>query len=137
MPLTKLEHYLVMTDDIERTKNFYQDVIGLTVGFRAALGFPGYWMYLGDTPVIHIAEWETYTAHSHSLGIPVTTRASSTGVFDHIAFNGTDAQEMIARLDRLQVPYHRNDVPHVQLVQLFLFDPNGLKIELNYFAERS
>ncbi len=133
MPLTKLEHYLVMTDDIDATRDFYRDVIGLEVGFRAALGFPGYWLYLDDTPVIHIAEWETYTVHSHQLGIPVTTRANgTTGVFDHIAFNGNNVQEMIERLTRLNVPYHRNDVPHVGLVQLFVFDPNGLKIELNY-----
>lgn len=132
MPLTKLEHYLVMTDNIEQTRDFYRDVIGLDVGFRADLGFPGYWLYLGDTPVIHIAEWDTYTMHSNALGIPVTTRAAGTGVFDHIAFNGHNVQDMIDRLERLNVPFHRNDVPHVGLVQLFLFDPNGLKIELNY-----
>jgi catechol 2,3-dioxygenase-like lactoylglutathione lyase family enzyme len=132
MPLTKLEHYLVMTDDIDRTRDFYSDVIGLALGFRADLGFPGYWLYLGDTPVIHIAEWETYTAHSNKLGIPVTSRANGTGVFDHIAFNGYQVQEMIDKLLRLNIPFHQNDVPHVGLVQLFLFDPNGIKIELNY-----
>ena len=133
MPLTKLEHYLVMTDDIDATRDFYRDVIGLEVGFRAALGFPGHWLYLGDIPVIHIAEWLTYTEHSHKLGIPVTTRANgSTGVFDHIAFNGNNVQEMIDRLTRLNIRFHRNDVPHVGLVKLFVFDPNGLKIELNY-----
>lgn len=133
MPLTKLEHYLVMTDDIDKTRDFYRDVIGLSVGFRADLGFPGHWLYLGDIPVIHIAEWETYTAHSNKLGIPVTTRTSgSTGVLDHVAFNGHNVQEMIERLQRMQVPFERNDVPHVGLVQLFLYDPNGLKIELNY-----
>jgi catechol 2,3-dioxygenase-like lactoylglutathione lyase family enzyme len=132
MPLTKLEHYLVMTDDIERSRDFYRDVIGLAVGFRADLGFAGYWLYLGDIPVIHIAEWETYTAHSHQHGIPVTTRAHSTGVFDHVAFNGHNAQEMIDKLVGLNVRFHRNDVPHVGLIQLFLFDPDGLKIELNY-----
>ncbi len=39
MPLHKLEHYLVMTNDIDATRDFYRDVIGLTVGFRAELGF--------------------------------------------------------------------------------------------------
>ncbi|MEY3660751.1 MAG: hypothetical protein RLZZ169_1577 [Pseudomonadota bacterium] len=132
MPLTKLEHYLVMTDDIEATRDFYRNVLGLEVGFRAALGFPGYWLYLGDTPVIHIAEWETYTKHSEALGIPVTKRSDGTGVFDHIAFNGQNATQMIGHLQRLGVAFQRNDVPHAGLVQLFLFDPNGLKVELNY-----
>ena len=132
MPLHKLEHYLVMTNDIDATRDFYRDVIGLTVGFRADLGFPGHWLYIGDTPVIHIAEWETYTVHSSKLGIPVTTRAPGTGPLDHVAFNGTDANEMARKLDKLGIPYHRHEVPQVGLTQLFLNDPNGLKIELNY-----
>ncbi len=40
------------------------------------LGFPGYWMYIGTTPVIHIAEWNTYTAHSQAKDIPVTAPAA-------------------------------------------------------------
>ena len=132
MPLHKLEHYLVMTNDIDATRDFYRDVIGLADGFRAELGFPGHWLYIGETPVIHIAEWETYTAHSSELGIPVTTRAAGTGPLDHVAFNGSDANDMARRLDALGIPYHRHEVPHVGLTQLFLEDPNGVKIELNY-----
>jgi catechol 2,3-dioxygenase-like lactoylglutathione lyase family enzyme len=132
MPLNKMEHYLVLTDDIEKTRRFYLEVIGLNDGFRADLGFPGYWLYLSDTPVLHIAEWETYTTHSNKLGIPVTCRGIGTGCFDHIAFNGSDVQNMIGRLEEFKIPYERNNVPHVGLVQLFLDDPNGLKIELNY-----
>ena len=52
MPLHKLEHYLVMTHDIDATRDFYRDVIGLSLGFRADLGFPGYWLYIGDIAVI-------------------------------------------------------------------------------------
>lgn len=132
MPLHRLEHFLVMTDDLEATRAFYRDVIGLADGFRADLGFPGYWLYIGDIPVLHIAEWTTYSEHSRRLGIPVTTRSASTGAVDHLAFNGTDAAEMSQRLDRLGIPYHRHDVPQVGLVQLFLDDPNGVKLELNY-----
>ncbi|MES2624842.1 MAG: VOC family protein [Pseudomonadota bacterium] len=132
MPLLKMEHYLVLTDDIEATKNFYQDVIGLSVGFRAELGFPGYWLYLDETPVIHIAEWETYTVHSHQQGIPVTSRGAGTGAFDHIAFNGVNAAQMIEKLSAMKVPFEQNDVSAIRLIQLFLFDPNGIKLELNY-----
>ena len=132
MALNLMEHYLVLTDDIDMTRSFYLDILGLQDGFRPDLGFPGYWLYLETTPVLHIAEWETYTAHSNKLGIPVTTRANGTGAFDHIAFNGTVPDDMIARLDKYDIPYHRNDVPHASLVQLFLNDPNGVKIELNF-----
>lgn len=132
MGLNLMEHYLVLTDDIDDTRTFYTDILGLDDGFRPELGFPGYWLYLADTPVLHIAEWVTYTAHSQRLGIPVTQRADGTGPFDHIAFNGTDPQSMINRLEEHGIAYHRNDVPHAGLVQLFLNDPNGVKIELNF-----
>jgi catechol 2,3-dioxygenase-like lactoylglutathione lyase family enzyme len=132
MPLQLLEHFLVMTDDVDATRDFYRDVLQFTEGFRPELEFLGYWLYLGNIPVIHIADWTTYTAHSNALGIPVTTRAPSTGVFDHVAFNGSDVEEMIRRLEARGIPYERNDVDGIGLVQLFLYDPNGLKLELNY-----
>lgn len=132
MALQKMEHFLVLTDDIGATRDFYCEVLGLEEGVRPPLGFPGYWVYLGDTPVIHIAEWESYTDHSERLGIPVTRRAGSTGSFDHIAFNGSGTEDMRRKLDALGVPYSVNDVPAAGLVQLFLDDPNGVKIELNF-----
>jgi catechol 2,3-dioxygenase-like lactoylglutathione lyase family enzyme len=132
MPLQLLEHFLVMTDDVDATRDFYRDVLQFTEGFRPELEFLGYWLYLGNIPVIHIADWTTYTAHSNALGIPVTTRSPSTGVFDHVAFNGSDVEEMIRRLEARGIPYERNDVDGIGLVQLFLYDPNGLKLELNY-----
>ncbi len=60
--LSKLEHFLVMTHDVDGTRDFYRDVLGFAEGFRPELGFLGHWLYLGDTPVIHIADWVTYTA---------------------------------------------------------------------------
>jgi len=132
MALNLMEHYLVLTDDIDATRAFYIDILGLEDGLRPPLEFPGYWLYLKGTPVLHNAEWETYTAHSNRLGIPVTTRAEGTGASDHIAFNGMGPVDLIARLEAGSIPFERNDVPHAKLVQLFLNDPNGIKIELNF-----
>jgi len=131
MPLTKMEHYLVLTDDIESTRDFYVQALGMQVGPRPPLGFPGYWGYLGDTPCIHIAEWKTYTEHSLEEGIPVSSRASGTGPVDHIAFNARDYEDVVNRLERYGVRAARNDVPGGALRQLFLHDPNGVKIEIN------
>ena len=132
MPLKAMEHYLVLTADLEATRDFYRDALGMTQGFRPPLGFPGYWMYLGPTPVIHIAEWATYTAHSKRKEIPVTAPAASTGAFDHVAFNAEDFDEVVARLARHGVTPARNLVSSSGLRQLFVFDPNGVKLELNF-----
>ena len=62
MPITHLEHFLVLTDDIEATRDFYRDALGLTVGPRPPLPFTGYWLYAGRAPCVHIAERASYTA---------------------------------------------------------------------------
>jgi catechol 2,3-dioxygenase-like lactoylglutathione lyase family enzyme len=126
-----MEHFLVLTDDIDKTRDFYRDVLGCSEGPRPPLAFAGYWLYLGDTPTIHIGEWKSYTEHSNELGIPVTSPAPGTGPVDHIAFNGVDYEEIRARLESHGVAFSLNVVPANGLKQLFLEDPNGVKIEIN------
>jgi catechol 2,3-dioxygenase-like lactoylglutathione lyase family enzyme len=135
MALLKMEHYLVLTADIDATRGFYIHILGLADGFRPPLAFPGYWLYLDTTPVLHIAEWKTYTAHSERLGIPVTKPGYGTGSLDHIAFHAREFDAMCERLKRNGVAYHRNDAPEAKLVQLFIDDPNGIKLEINFFAK--
>jgi catechol 2,3-dioxygenase-like lactoylglutathione lyase family enzyme len=130
--LTGMEHYLVLTSDLDATRDFYQDALGMSQGFRPQLGFPGYWMYIGATPVIHIAEWNSYTAHSNAKDIPVTAPAASTGAFDHVAFNAQNFDSVIARLERHGVTPARNLTSKSGMRQLFVFDPNGVKIEINF-----
>jgi catechol 2,3-dioxygenase-like lactoylglutathione lyase family enzyme len=131
MPLTQMEHFLVLTDDIDATRDFYCNVLGLRQGPRPPLRFTGYWVYLGEVPCIHIADWRSYQAHARETGIAISTRAAGTGPVDHIAFNATDYDAVKARLQAHGVKPAENLVPKVGLRQLFFCDPNGVKIELN------
>jgi catechol 2,3-dioxygenase-like lactoylglutathione lyase family enzyme len=131
MPIIELEHYLVLTDELDKTRDFYHHALGLEVGPRPPLGFPGYWLYAGNVPCIHIAEWESYRAHSAKAGISVSTPAPGTGPLDHIAFNAVDYESVKAKLTAYGVPFTENKVPAARLTQLFLHDPNGLKVEIN------
>lgn len=135
MPLTQLEHYLVLTDDIDATRDFYCNALGMRVGPRPPLDFRGYWVYLREVPCIHIADWQSYRAHSDATGIAMSTRAPGTGPVDHIAFNAVDYDAVKARLTQYGIVASENVVPGVGLRQLFLSDPNGVMIELNIAAE--
>ncbi len=132
MPVERMEHYLVLSDDIEETKRFYCEVLGMREGFRPDLGFPGYWLYVGEVPCIHIAEWGTYKVFTDRVGIPISTRADGTGALDHIAFNASGYEEIVERLEPLGVVLGRNLLDEIGLRQLFIRDPNGLVIELNF-----
>ena len=43
-----LNHYSIRTLNVEQTRRFYVDVLGLTVGPRPNFPFPGIWLYRGD-----------------------------------------------------------------------------------------
>ena len=131
MPLIQLEHYLVLTDDLDGTRDFYAKALGMRLGFRPPLGFPGYWLYLGEVPCIHIAEWESYRIYSTGAGIGMSARALGTGPVDHIAFNGSDVESIKSALTAQSVKFAVNEIPSIGLTQLFLHDPNGVKVEIN------
>ena len=126
MPLHRLEHVLVLADDLEATRGFYCDVLGFEVGERPPLEFPGYWLYLDGTPCVHVADRAAYEAHAARLGL-----APQPGSIDHVAFPARDYEQLAARLEAAGVVAVANDPPAAGFRQLFLTDPNGVRIELN------
>jgi catechol 2,3-dioxygenase-like lactoylglutathione lyase family enzyme len=130
MTVTAIEHVLVLSDDIDRTRDFYCEVVGLEVGDRPPLAFPGYWLYAGATACVHVAERRSYAAHAAQLGLLVPERDPGVGPVDHIAFNAGDYAELTARLQRWGVEAVLNAVPGGPR-QVFIEDPNGVRVEIN------
>ena len=123
MPLTQLNHVTVRTDDLEGTRDFYNDVLGLTPGPRPPLRFPGYWLYCGEQAVVHLVP------KSDGIG---GGESANTGNFDHVAFTAEDFDGMREKLRKLGVKFDQRDVPGAPIRQLFLEDPNQVMIELNF-----
>jgi catechol 2,3-dioxygenase-like lactoylglutathione lyase family enzyme len=131
MPLTGIQHLLVLSDDIEATRDFYRDVLGMREGERPPLEFPGFWLYVGDEPCVHVADRGAYAEHAETLGLAVADAAGGDGPIDHIAFAAGDYEEVTARLRRAGIRPVENEVPAAGLRQLFLHDPNGVRVEIN------
>ena len=128
-----LEHILVLSDDIDGTRDFYCNVIGLSVGERPPLAFPGYWLYAGEgsgAACLHIAERRPYSAHAAGLGLSVPERDPGVGPVDHVAFSAGDWDSVVNRLDRFAVPAVTNSVPGGPR-QVFIEDPNGVRVEIS------
>jgi catechol 2,3-dioxygenase-like lactoylglutathione lyase family enzyme len=126
MSLHGLGHALVLTDDLEATRDFYCDVLGFELGERPTLPFPGYWLYLDGVACLHVAERAAYEAELDRMGL-----ARANGPVDHVAFDAGDLEAVLARLDAAGVRSVSNDVPTAGMRQLFLDDPNGVRIEVN------
>jgi catechol 2,3-dioxygenase-like lactoylglutathione lyase family enzyme len=131
MSVTAMEHILVLTEDIENTREFYCRGLGLRDGERPPLEFPGYWLYAGSAACVHVADRPAYRDHAAGLGLRVDADRSGDGAIDHIAFNATGYSEICERLERLGIRFTRNTVPGGGPRQLFLEDPNGVRIEIN------
>jgi len=134
MGLTRIEHYLVITSDLEATRRFYCDVLGFQDGPRPPFNFKGLWLYLGDTACVHVAERASYEAHREGSDKPVPKHTPRTGSLDHVAFAGEDYEGMLARLEQHGIPVIQAGVPGARLRQLFVIDPQGVQIEMNFRA---
>jgi catechol 2,3-dioxygenase-like lactoylglutathione lyase family enzyme len=129
MTVAAIDHVLVLSDDIEATRDFYVEVVGLHVGERPPLEFPGYWLYAQrPSACLHVAERGAYARHLTTLGLNAGQRAG--GEIDHIAFDASDYASVSARIEDSGVTPVRNTIPGGPR-QLFVEDPNGVRIEIN------
>ena len=104
MPLGGLQHYTIEPADLERTKDFYCDVLGLENGDRPPLDFPGYWLYSGGVATVHLMG--TRKPREGIVVRGTEKKFDDTGRLDHIAFAATDVDGMRKRLqiEKRQVP---------------------------------
>ena len=133
MPAQSLNHYTILTRDLEATKSFYTDVVGLTVGDRPPLAFPGYWLYCGGVPTVHLIGH-----HADDAAIPDSASTpATTGRLDHIAFSCVNLRQMKSNLGQRGIKYDERILPRVNMTQLFFKDPDGINIEFNFPAEET
>lgn len=131
MSVGSIDHVLVLSDDIDGTRDFYCSVVGLSVGDRPPLAFPGHWLYAGDGGAcVHVADRRAYAAHAAGLGLSVPDDDPGVGPVDHIAFRAGDYDGLLERLQRHGVRAVTNAVPGGPR-QVFIQDPNGVRVEIN------
>ena len=63
MPVDRLEHINIRSQDVEKARDFYVRILGLTVGIRPPFASTGYWLYLDGKPVIHLVQRNAGDAH--------------------------------------------------------------------------
>ena len=130
MPLGTLQHFTIEPQDLERSKDFYVDVLGLKVGDRPPLDFPGYWLYSGDVPTVHLMG--TRKPREGIVVRGTEKKYDDTGRLDHIAFAATDVEGVRKQLASKGVKFRESIVPRTGDTQIFLYDPDGVGVELNF-----
>jgi len=136
-----LNHYSIRTLDLAGCERFYCGLLGLQVGPRPPFPFPGLWLYAGDTRVwanaaVHIIGIDRNDPEGlkQYLGDKDEASLQGTGTIDHVAFFATGLNETLQRLQSQAVPCRERTVPLLGLHQVFVDDPNGVVVELNFPA---
>ena len=128
------DHYLLFTNDLEKTVDWYSKVLGIKPGPTPEFDVPVHWLYLDNKPIIHAAERNPDNQIESYIGKVDYKEEAGSGLIDHIAFNSTGLNKMLKRLDALGVEYTEHRVDTESRYQIFFFDPNGVKIELDFKA---
>ena len=121
MTVTSMNHFTILTDDLDATLAFYAEHLALRPGPRPPFTFPGAWLYAegGNDPILHIV-----AGKDRSVLVK--------GVLDHMAYTGKDLAGTVAKLKAKGVSYELRRLPEYRTWQLFFFDPNNAKIEIDF-----
>ena len=120
MPLLDIHHVAVKTQDLDGTDRFYTEVLGMTRAHRPEFDFPGSWFDIGHT----MAGW---------AGLDTEGKVPHGGAsVDHIALQARDFDGFKRTFEAEGVDWRQFSIPSANLWQLFVHDPNGVLIELNF-----
>jgi catechol 2,3-dioxygenase-like lactoylglutathione lyase family enzyme len=128
MPILRFDHYAIRTARFAECMAFYCGILDLTEGPRPPLAVEGVWLYNDSGALVHIVD-------VRASGLPVEPellRGRRAGLVDHIAFRATGLAEMRERLKQHGVVYREASIPSLNVQQLFIEDPDGCVIELDY-----
>ena len=123
MAVTAMNHFTILTDDLPATLAFYEEHLDLKPGARPPFTFPGAWLYAdggrGEHPILHIV-----------AGIKKERLVK--GVIDHMAFSGENLAKSVLKLKSKKIDYELRKQVGSGTWQLFFFDPNDAKIEIDF-----
>ncbi len=123
MRVNRIDHFNIRTRDLDRLCEFYTKVLGLEIGDRPPFDSPGVWLYAGGHPILHVGIAKDGNGDSES---------DNTLPLDHIALETEGLADAVERLDGVDIEYRMSDVPGREMKQIFVRDPDGVTIELNF-----
>jgi catechol 2,3-dioxygenase-like lactoylglutathione lyase family enzyme len=121
-----LDHFNIRTRKLAETVRFYEDMLGLEKGARPNFAFPGAWMYSEGKAVVHLVD----------ISSTEEAQKPDSGCVHHVAFVSRGFDGMRQRLKSKGMSFDARQVPGGDLWQIFVNDPNGVMIELNYEAAK-
>lgn len=131
MHVEALDHVNIITDDLDGTAQFYAEVFNLDRRNAPPPLTPqnAQWMYDKDgRAIFHINSADCPRTYDRAVA------PGPTGSIHHVALRCSGYEEMLTRLDARGMHHQTNFIEAIGLRQIFTEDPNGVLLELNFFA---
>jgi catechol 2,3-dioxygenase-like lactoylglutathione lyase family enzyme len=133
MKVRTLDHVNIRTDCLDETVAFYTNFLGMSCRPPPGMkeGGRGAWIYDGDDrPVIHVGTFGArYPGEAEHGGLePVT----GSGAIHHVALECLGYDELLGRFKDANFEVVTSNIPSIDLRQIFVKDPNGVTLELNF-----
>lgn len=125
MHIQKLDHVNLRTTRLDEMITWYCEILGLRHGDRPDFGFPGAWMYAGDTAVVHLVGID----EGEGVGSEVALK------LEHFALTATGAAAFEARLKTTQTAYRRAVLEATRTVAFNISDPDSNHIHVDFSAD--
>src|SRR5258705_3691578 len=103
MPITELNHFPLVAKDLERTRKFYENVLGLELAERPDFGFPGYWLKAPSGICVHLASQAPNKIRDQFLLKKHPKGTQGSGSVDHIAFRAQNPAEVRGRIQKSKI----------------------------------
>ncbi|MSP36048.1 MAG: hypothetical protein EXR25_09965 [Limnohabitans sp.] len=133
MPIHSLNHFFIRSENLELTKEFYMTVLGFEVMARPDFPFPGYWLGINGSIQVHLGPSNIPNREKYYIGTGSDAANGQTGVIDHVAFLAEEPETFVEQFQEKNISFRPRYFPESNLYQLFIRDPNGVMIELNFF----
>lgn len=141
MAIRRLDHVNFVSHDLPATIKFYCDIIGLVHGDNVSIDTArSIYLYIRgqDIAVLHIGDAKSSRQQpkfQRLADLAVNhTGEFSTGSFDHfcLLLDDNDYPLMIEKFEQHNLLYQTFCHEDIQLKQIWVLDPNGVRVELNF-----
>ena len=122
MQILKLDHVNVRTANLEAMVSWYAEILGFQSGYRPHFPFPGAWLYIGETVVVHLVSVDAEPGAGSEVDLKL----------EHFVFTATGANRFERKLNKLSEPYRKGTVDDIGITQYNVWDPDGNHIHIDF-----
>ena len=127
MHVNRIDHINLRTPLLEETLVFYERLLDLKRGRAAGMDQArNAWLYdPAGAPIVHVNMPDDGEQ---------PLQGNDSGRIHHVALDCVGHDETMAKITDMDLDYSTNFIEEIGLRQIFVLDPNGVRLELNFRA---